>query len=355
MKQIPMIILLFSLLMFLGCTGSGPNVIENVGISGATDYLFVINEFSRTFSVIDLEQGVTLTSATSLESTPNHLVRRPNTDEYWVLHSDVAKIYRYRFQTSNFSAPVFIDEISLMYPGENPNPYFLAFSNDGRYFYTTNWLDHTVSRYDASTGVREARLYVGDHPQGIVVLPNNNLAVTITDFRTTRQFGIGEVVFIDSLLTDTIKRITVDKNPQTIKLHNQILYVVCSGDFSSHTGKLWKIDPYHYLPLSTPIDFQAYIGDLAIVEDSTGVWGYLPAWSLDQNASGSVQIVRLDTWQYINHIAVNGGPIRACALPSGGVAISLMESDQILVKSKNQNWVTLTVGDGPSSILAVSK
>ncbi|MCX7834567.1 MAG: hypothetical protein N2450_00690 [bacterium] len=350
-----LLVLFWISFVFLGCTGSGPDIIENVGIPGARDYLLVVNEFSRTLSVLDLEQGRFWNANTSLESTPNHLIRRPNTDEYWVLHSDIAKIYRYRFRADTLNIPTFLDEIPLIQAGENPNPYFLAFSNDGRYFYTTNWLDHTVSRYEVATGIRESRIYVGEHPQGIVVLPNNNLAVTITDFRSTRQFGIGEVVIVDSLVTDTLKRITVDKNPQTIKLHNQVLYVVCTGDFANHTGKLWKLDANTFIPLATPISFQAYVSDLAIVEDSTGVWGYLPAWSMDQNALGSIQIVRLDTWQYDGYVAVNGGPIRVCSLPSGGVAVSLMEADQVIVKSKNRDWVRLTVGDGPSSILAVPK
>lgn len=343
------------LLALFGCEGSGPNSINNTGIPGATDYLLVVNEFSRVFSVVDLEQGSILNSAFSLEATPNHLVKRPNSDEYWILHSETAKVYRYRFRTDVFSAPIFIDEISLLYTGENPNPYFLAFSNDGSYFYTTNWLDGTLSRYSATTGIRDARLYVGENPQGIAVLADNKIAVTTTNFLTTRQFGTGELVIVNSVVTDTLKRITVDKNPQVVKLRNDTLYVVCTGDYANNTGKLWRFNTTTFQPISNPLSFQAYIADLAITSDSLGVWGYLPAWALSENSSGTIQKINVSTWSVDSFIAVSGGPVRACSLPSGGVAVSLMESDQILIKSKNRNWVTFTIGDGPASIIAIPK
>ncbi len=347
--------------LLTGCTsGGGSGVSASGGTPDSLDVVFAANEFARTLSVTDLQTGRLQKSTQGLGDLSNDMLVRPNTNELWVLHSDPAQILRYRIQSTKINPPVYFSDVSLLSDGENPNPhpYNFAFTPTGNYYYYSNLYANTVSMRNASDESQDliSTLWVGYYPQGVTVLPNGRVVVTITNMISTSQYGTGEVVMCDSALTDTIRRTTVGLNPQVTRYYNNILYVLCTGDYASTTGSLWRLDPATLQPLSLPLGINAYPGDLAIDVDSTGaVWGIMPARPYGTSSDQSIQIARLDAWILYAPIAVTGGPSRVITLPQGGVAISLQDANKILIRMRTGITYELYTDSGPKALVAMPK
>ncbi|MDK9700445.1 MAG: hypothetical protein OEM52_09905 [bacterium] len=348
---------LLSFLSLIGCSGPGPSSSEPVAIAGSKSVLYIANEFARTLNALELASGSNRTAIRGLDPTANDIVRRPHTNEIWVLHSETASILKYSIQTNEEQAPVFLESVDLFLYSTNPNPYSLAFSASGNYYYVTNWLENTIGCYDVNTNIPvNGHLNVGVAPQGIAVLPDGRVVVTNTNYLATQQFGIGSIMVIDSLASEVQNTIQVGVNPQVARVNGNDLYVVCTGNYNDIGGALWHFNATSLAVIGTPIVFSAFVGDLAIGSDSTGgLWGYLPAWSLSTNSVGTVQAVRLDNWVSVGAIQLAGGPSRITMLPDSGFAVSLFESDQIFVRTKAGVGYYFSASDGPKALLAVEK
>ncbi len=195
--------------------------------------LYVENSTARTLSAIPLNDQVVQNDVTELGLYPNEVMTYH--DRVYVLCSGTAEIME--IDPSDHSVR---RRIALP---EGSNPYDMAVVGANR-LYVSLLLSNTVAVVDLESGIVTKEIEVGIGPEGLLV-DNTTAFVTNTALEGWSQYGQGTVSIIDIRTDSVTHTVPVATNPQAIvKAPDFNYYVVCSGDYSSESGRLVALSLY---------------------------------------------------------------------------------------------------------------
>lgn len=312
-----------------------------VSNTNAENWLYVVNGTSETLSRINL----------STMNVQNHVLTTgpvPNQIAYYdgllyLVNSGSAS-----FQVIEPETPATIAEIPLPV---NSNPLNCDFWNGNAL--VSGFITNSVYRIDLTSRQIEATYHVGQSPAGVLVY-NDHLFVAITAFNPNDfSFGQGKVTKVDLIANQVIGSINVGKNPQFLAIGTDgILNVICTGDYVSHRGKIYFVEP----STLSVIDSLSTGGDPLQAEINRYGIGFISAggWSGAGHVFCYDAISRTLLRGESNPILVSTGAM-GLAIDSLGFIYSAGQVANSVSKFDNNGSVhaTFAVGAGPVSITII--
>jgi YVTN family beta-propeller protein len=212
-------------LMVLSAVAAAP-----AAAAGPGRTLYVVNGLSETLSEIDLATGAVTDDIVTLGTWPNDITVRG--DRAFVVNSGSEDITVIDLPTETVTGVVDV--------GEGTNPWSAAVLDDST-IYVTCLSEGTVRKIDLVSGDVTEIIQVGTSPEGML-LAGDRLYVANTGYNGS-GYDPGSVSVIDTGSDFVLETLTVGTNPQDLALDPQgEVNVVCTGDFYSVFGEVWRID-----------------------------------------------------------------------------------------------------------------
>jgi len=307
---------------------------------GQSARLWVANGLAETASRVILDSGTVSNHILTLGVIPNQVVAAGS--YLLVVNSGSSNIQVFNRNT--------LMEQGTVELGPNRNPWNLVMM-DSVIGYVTNFVTNTVSKFNISTRAVLKEFPVGQSPEGIA-LAQEQIWVCNTGFNPNDfSYGQGEVAVIDPVFDSVVARINVGSNPQAIKnTPDRKLLAVCTGNFGSVGGSLYRIDPAS----QTVTDSILTGGQPSSAAITYGNAAYLPAGGFVGN--GVVFKVNLNTK------TVERGPANPILVGTGATdAIYDIDSNYVYVACFSDGTVrklntsdavaaSFQMGDGPASL-----
>lgn len=330
--------------------------------AGADEFAYVVNSLGKTLSKINLTTDQVFNNIEALGEAPNQIVIQA--DFAYVVNSLDHDIQILDLATEN--------TVGYINIGEPRNPFQMAFV-DSQYAYVTNFITNTISRVDVINRIVVEEYGVGQAPEGLMVV-DDKLYVCCTGFQwrkyqavTGRRWFLdpayrkneikaysyipGKVYVFDLRNQMVMDSIGVGMNPQYLDLDREgELNVVCTGDYWSVFGKIYRINP----TTNRVIDSIACGGSPGVISIGTDGIGYLAAggWYPD-----SGMVFTFDSYADTmicgsqNPITTDCGVISVTALCPSQVLTCNSDADNISRMNKNGVLIDkYLVGDGPISL-----
>jgi YVTN family beta-propeller protein len=195
----------------------------------AAKTLYVVNGLSETLSKIDLESEVVTNDIVALGTWPNDIL--VSGERAYVVNSGSNDLTIIDLTSESI--------LSVIDLGAGTNPWSLAAVGENT-LYVTNFQANSVSKVDLESRQVTASITVGPGPEGII-RDGRRLYVANTGW-TGSGFEAGSVSVIDWRYDSVIATLPVGVNAQDLAMDPQgDLDVVCTGDFASTTGMLYRI------------------------------------------------------------------------------------------------------------------
>lgn len=255
-----------------------------------TNCIIIVNTLAETISFYDLDSDTLFEDVIETGRTPNDLLIR----------GDLGIVVNSGFQ--GIPALDVVDlatktRISrkLLPPGSNP--YSICHSND-RYYVT---LAATNKIYVLSDNLIPVDSFItGNWPEGICEY-NGKLFVAVSGFDyQSYTYGDGYVYIIDTNQRPyTFDSVRVSTNPQAIKVFENRIWIMCTGDYWNTAGRFYRINPYTNTiedSISTscfPGDFIYTKEDILFTDFMNGVFSLMKEGELDTllAVSGASKII----------------------------------------------------------------
>jgi len=229
----------FASLVALALGGCADDPAIDPGDPSSAPAVFVVNSLGETLSRVLLADQTVNENAVALGVAPNALVIAPDGKTAYVVSS-----LSNRVDIVDLDTPAAIGTIDV---GAGSNPFAIALlgAGDG---YVSNFVTDEVVHLDLVARTAGHRIPVGQAPEGLLLVPAaggaGDLYVAVTGFDSTGAYGPGEVVVI-AVPADTVRaRLHVGVNPQGLALApDGRVHVVCTGDYATHVGRVFVIDP----------------------------------------------------------------------------------------------------------------
>ena len=231
----------FASLVALALGGCADDPAIDPGDPSSAPAVFVVNSLGETLSRVLLADQTVNENAVALGVAPNALAIAPDGKTAYVVSS-----LSNRVDIVDLDTPAAIGAIDV---GAGSNPFAIALlgAGDG---YVSNFVTDEVVHLDLVARATGHRIPVGQAPEGLLLVPAvggapaGDLYVAVTGFDSTGAYGPGEVVVI-AVPADTVRaRLHVGVNPQGLALApDGRVHVVCTGDYATHVGRVFVIDP----------------------------------------------------------------------------------------------------------------
>lgn len=303
---------------------------------------YVINTSGETLSKINLTSGVVfnniLTLGTDLHCYPNQIVVRGNYAYVIMSGTDEIQIIDLEGETT----------VNFITTGNGSNPFWMAFV-DSQYAYVTNMMNNSLAKVDVISRTVVDEVYVGMSPEGVIIYDAvAYVAITAYDF-SIWDWGQGKVVAYDTEGDSVLAEINVGKNPQYLAVDaNGLIHVVCTGDYYSAMGQVYRIDPL----TNTVVDSMATGGSPGQLTISPDGIAYVAAggWY----GTGYVYSYNSITAELFhgvaNPIAVDSGCLMAVAYQDSSCFTGSFEDYVKPIDSGGSPLASYAVGDGPIHI-----
>ncbi|MDY0151837.1 MAG: T9SS type A sorting domain-containing protein [Candidatus Cloacimonas sp.] len=227
------------------------------------DTIYVVNSQSRTLSRIDTATDNVQNVFAQLGNIPNKVV--VGEDYLWSVNSGDNAVQKIDRETGAVLANI------LVANGSNP---WDAFLHEG-FLYVTGLFTNKVYRINTQTGLVTGSVSVGYAPEALCVVGGKLYICNAGNY--AQNYSGSSVSVIDIASFSVLKTISVNANPQYITLHNGLLHISCTGNWTDVAGSITIINPItdtitHTLPLGgTPGSIWINNQNQAYVADSNGV------------------------------------------------------------------------------------
>ncbi len=190
--------------------------------------MYVLNSGSSTVSKIDLVDHSVNNSfiQTGLYSNQVHF----SGDNLWLVNSGDNNIKGYNRESGTFIKSYDLEN--------STNPWNMLETDT--HFYVTGFLNKKLFQINKNTDEIKS-LEVGFGPAGMLI-HNNHLYVACSGY-SYPDYNPGKVAVIDLETFTKTQEISVSLNPQVLVYYEQNIYVLCTGDYNAQTGKADVIDP----------------------------------------------------------------------------------------------------------------
>ena len=190
---------------------------------------YVVNSNSQTLSKIDFETGDVNNAFSVIGLYANRVVL---SEEFiYVVNSGDNSIQKIDLNSGETLTNIPVENFS--------NPYDMIIHNE--FAYVTGLFTAKVYKINLATDEVIDEIAVGNSPEGMVVF-NEKLYVANTNY-VYPNFNPGTVSVIDVNTFEVIGTIDVELNPQALTIANEKIHVVCTGDYSTTSGKVCVIEP----------------------------------------------------------------------------------------------------------------
>ncbi|HHE38636.1 MAG TPA: T9SS type A sorting domain-containing protein [Candidatus Cloacimonetes bacterium] len=190
---------------------------------------FVVNSNSQTLSKIDLETGYVNNAFSVIGLYANRVIL--SEDFIYVVNSGDNSVQKIDLNSGETLANIPVENSS--------NPYDMIIHNG--FAFVTGLFTSKVYKIDLSTDQVVDDIMVGNSPEGMVVY-DGKLYVANTNY-IYPSYNPGTVSVIDLNTFEVIETIDVEINPQAFTVADDIIHLVCTGDYFSIFGKVCIIDP----------------------------------------------------------------------------------------------------------------
>ncbi len=198
---------------------------------------YVVNTSGETLSKINLADGTVdndiITLGSDIASYPYQIVVRDTLA--YVVASGTNEIQIIDLNSESTVGFIAMPPVS--------NPYWMDFL-DSQFVYVSLLFNNSVALVDV---INKSALYeipVGNGPEGLVVTDGKIFVANSAYNFSTGGYDPGTVSVIDITLGTVVNTINTDLNPQMLVLDDSgFVHVVCTGDYSSATGRINIIDP----------------------------------------------------------------------------------------------------------------
>lgn len=300
-----------------------------------TKGLIVINGLGETADFVNLTDSTISQNVATLGLAPNDFLVSGNIGA--AINSTSNDLYFFELPNMTPNGTLFL--------GSGRNPYTGALI-DSNTALITNLIASTVTKVDLATRSIIGDYNVGKSPEGIAISGGSAfICITNFDFGTF-TYGHGYVQEFD-LTTNTVTRsIPVGTNPQDIALgYDGYFYVICTGDYATQQGILYRIDPAGSALDSLPVGGSP--GGLAITR--AGMI-FLAAGGF----AGHGEIFSVD-WRTFSVVRGQANPIYT---DLGVIAVTAISDSTVVSCSFSENTITeiapsgrvlarFSTGDGP--------
>jgi YVTN family beta-propeller protein len=307
----------------------------------AQNYAYVLNGLAETLSRIDLESGQVNNNIVTLGVVPNQVVY--GNDMLYVVNSLSPSLMIIDPSNNSIAAQVFMPM--------NSNLWNVAV--DENYAYVTGLATNSVYVVDLDTRSITDTLSTGTSPEGVLV-HDNRLYVTNTGFNPIDfSYGQGSISVYDLSARTELSRINVGVNPQNLLVGpDGMINVICTGDYVSHSGIVYFIDPWDLLA----VDSLSLGGQptMALGNSAGKVYVAAGGWSSD----GYIYSYDGNTHQALhtdaNPIEVDLGVMGLAIDSLGNLYAACQMADHVdKITEDGTIGAAYSVGDGPSSIAII--
>jgi DNA-binding beta-propeller fold protein YncE len=205
--------------------------------------LIVINGLGETADFVNLTDSTITQNVATLGLAPNDFLVGGEIGV--AINSTSNDLYFFELPSMTPNGTLFL--------GSGRNPYTGALI-DSNTALITNLIASTVTKVDLATQEIIGEYNVGKSPEGVAMYGSSAyICITNFDFGTF-TYGHGYVQEFD-LATNTVMRsIPAGTNPQDIALgYDGHLYVICTGDYATQQGIVYRIDPAGLVRDSLPV------------------------------------------------------------------------------------------------------
>ena len=247
-----------------------------ISIAGAADQIgYLINTTGESLSKINLETHIIendiLILGTDVWCYPNQII-------IWDTLAYVINSGTNEIQIIDLNAEQTIDFINLP---AGSNPFWMEFL-DSQYVYISLLINNSLAKVDLVNKTVVSEVPVGNGPEGVVISQGKVFVANSAYNFSSGGYDPGTVSVYDPNTESVVNSISVDLNPQMMAVDDSgYVHVVCTGDYSSITGRINIIDPEAETVVA---DFAigGYPGQISIGPDQIAYIA-APDWSYDSH------------------------------------------------------------------------
>lgn len=224
--------------------------------------LFVVNSQSRTLSRIDLDEDSVDNNFAQLGNIPNKVL--VTQDYLWVVNSGDNSLQKISTTGGNTLGNFFVEPSS--------NPWDAIMDNND--IYITGLMSSRVYKMDSQTGIIQDNVLVGTAPGGLASFAGKLYVCNSGNYMANYAGSSVSVIDLESF--EVIRTIPLPANPQYLAIHNGLIHVSSTGNWSDITGVISVIDPaldevIQTIPLGgSPGRIWVNDNDVAYVADGSG-------------------------------------------------------------------------------------